>query len=123
MKLTLNGETIDLHAPHELITHLGRLRCDPFAELRIEAANGGRMVLFKNGDRALVRYQPDASRSAFRAQSDGDDGETLTFVRSDGRCESVPEAWTIHVMEAYQALACFIRSGGLVESLTWQEAA
>lgn len=122
MRLLMNGDEIDLKASHELMSHLGRLRAEQYAEMQIDAHDGSSMVLLKNGDRALVRYCTRLEE-VYRAESDCVGVDQVPFRRADGSIEQLPQSATVHVMEAYQALIHFIRSGGMSEALQWQNAA
>ena len=123
MRLLLDGEEIDLNAPHELMVHLGRLRQQQYAEMRIEAEEGTAMVFLKNGDRALVQYLPVFDGDSFLAGSGLVTGESVEFRHASGEVQMVLAALTVHVMEAYQAMVHFIRCGDMSEALTWQQAA
>jgi hypothetical protein len=123
MRLLINGEEIDLKAPHELMVHLGCLREEQYADMRIETDGGTTMVLLKNGDRALVHYLPVTDDQGFLASSEEGSGDSIEFRHASGEVQQVLCDLTVHVMQAYQAMVYFIRCGDMSEALKWQQAA
>ena len=67
MRLQLDGREISLHCPNQLMAHLGNLRSQPTAALRIELDDASAICLDKDGDRAVVRYQTASNSVGFLA--------------------------------------------------------